>query len=1229
MANDFGIKLAVSVGDLLDSVNRALDGVNKSPELTKLKVGIDTSAWDNAIKKLKSDLSSISVKVDTSKIGIGGSAGIDGKSLKSAVKSQTSELDTFVAGYMKQFQIIKKNADYTAEEIRAKFTSALSAVLDAQKSGDNGAIEETFRELINLTDTFSKKISDDSAVNALEDFKASLGGVVPISRDVQKELEYLCGSRKKMYETLVGAFGRDGFEYTDGINGAGTDVFLSNLGLPGYDEMEHAANGLLRLAEAASEIRSTAMEKHSLLDMGAYNSDDIINWVKNFETLNNIREQQNKTANDSAQAEKQAAVSLQSVAEVTEKLKMTMTPEIGDGAGDYASKMMASIEPYANAVDALGRALDRLSASKTVDMRSELSALNDSLNIFKEGISSPQGLVNELNLFAAAEEKTVNAVNAENKALGSLAEQIDKVNKKRNEGNKSANGIGKTQNIGVGVKANELIKSINTAIRDINKDSSDSLTKVKLSANTVSLRSSLRNAVSEINKSGSLDSAPVKLSIAFKNVKAAIAELQKQLNGSTVNIGNLVAKGTNVGATVGNNARSAAADVTEELKKQAAAQTNVGNAAGESAKSVVNAANSENKAVSSVSEAIEGIIDKIDRLNRVMKVTETISAGGTPISKTVKSGTDVSNITDRFGWDAKHGEWSLSNSTSEYNASTLKSNLEKTLVTVIQLNSELQKAKAAYSDLNAPKPIKETEHIDELNEKYKEIERTIIKMSQSGGAQTAVMKADISAQIAELDRLTESFRNAEYAATSLRARDIGTVKAEEVNRLDGFISKITGSKVPISEMQTDVDSLKASLEKVFDKETLTAYLNQFSIAESKFKALTEGVKASENVFRQLENGIKSLDKILNNKSLGKIGGNDKSDTDAVIRSAADIKNQYLALQNSLKSDGSAENLAKIKEKAAELDEQLVKLANTAETLSKRAAAGKDVDAINKKIAQTRALITRLQSSNAVAMNKANTASGSGLTFGEELRQLNEQLQQSPQLVDGINAKVRTLEAQMKQLGYTGNTVLGDLKEKALKFVKWTGMTLLITKARMYFRKLFSTVYELDTALVDLRKTFTGTDEELNQFYYDANKLAKQLGVTTKEIIEQGAAFSRLGYSSKEAMETMAQMSSMFAAISPDMDTSTATDGLVSIMKAFDIDPDNVLDGILSKVNIIGNTAATSNGEIVEMLEKSSSAMKEANNILEETIALETAAVEITRDSASVGMYCANRAVMYA
>lgn len=49
-----------------------------------------------------------------------------------------------------------------------------------------------------------------------------------------------------------------------------------------------------------------------------------------------------------------------------------------------------------------------------------------------------------------------------------------------------------------------------------------------------------------------------------------------------------------------------------------------------------------------------------------------------------------------------------------------------------------------------------------------------------------------------------------------------------------------------------------------------------------------------------------------------------------------------------------------------------------------------------------------------------------------------------------------------------------------------------------------------------------------------------------------------------------------------------------------------------------NAFATTNAEIGEMLTRSSAAMKEANNTLEQTIALETAAVQITRNAETTG-----------
>lgn len=50
---------------------------------------------------------------------------------------------------------------------------------------------------------------------------------------------------------------------------------------------------------------------------------------------------------------------------------------------------------------------------------------------------------------------------------------------------------------------------------------------------------------------------------------------------------------------------------------------------------------------------------------------------------------------------------------------------------------------------------------------------------------------------------------------------------------------------------------------------------------------------------------------------------------------------------------------------------------------------------------------------------------------------------------------------------------------------------------------------------------------------------------------------------------MAQVSAKFEAISPNVDMQKAQDGLVSAMKAFNIEANDALDGIASKINAIG------------------------------------------------------------
>ena len=56
---------------------------------------------------------------------------------------------------------------------------------------------------------------------------------------------------------------------------------------------------------------------------------------------------------------------------------------------------------------------------------------------------------------------------------------------------------------------------------------------------------------------------------------------------------------------------------------------------------------------------------------------------------------------------------------------------------------------------------------------------------------------------------------------------------------------------------------------------------------------------------------------------------------------------------------------------------------------------------------------------------------------------------------------------------------------------------------------FQTIRELDTALVDLKKTTAMNSSQLEEFYFDSNDVAKQMGVTTQAIIDQASAWSRL------------------------------------------------------------------------------------------------------------------------
>lgn len=790
--------------------------------------------------------------------------------------------------------------------------------------------------------------------------------------------------------------------------------------------------------------------------------------------------------------------------------------------------------------------------------------------------------------------------------------------------------------IRLSVSVSDLLASVNRAIDEINR--SPALKTIKIKADTGELFSAISKIKTELQSITGKSATPgVNLNNLKTNEQSAsntiidtsrlaaiqsefgkTAEIVKTLKNAIVEF-----KAEYMGIT-GDNIKALREQVQGLTADFAnASQKNVGNNLASQTQNAVKALQEQQKvgenAVKSVKAAGEQTVNAesknasvIRSTNELLKVRTKIYEESKRVLQSVSQGNSSRKVTENYI------NGSLSSTIMVEDLEKQRKQLEQNYAKAVEFETRLKNIKGLYEGVGAKQPIHNTNRLKELNSLYKQIEGSIRAIKTSSSDTMSGLKTDTKSQIDQLKSLVLSYQRLESSGTSLRKKDIATIKSQQASGIEEFTQKIIKSNVSLDEFKSKITGLKISLSKVVDSEDLVRFLNKFDVLKSQFDAVNEKAKTTANISKQIEKGIDSLTKISNNPTLYRNRSYNESGYNSLISSVDTLKAKYEELQNSLKKDSSVKNINRVREELNGLNERLKEAGRSAAALRTNLGNTKIDENLIKKVAQTQGLIADIIRKNPRAMSQVNTMSGSGLTFAQEFGQLRDELSKFPASVDSVNAKVRTLQANIKSLGYEGNTLLGEMKDKMIKFVKWTGMALLVTKVRMYIRDLFTTVYELDTELVDLRKTFDGTAEELEDFYFDSNKLAKQMGVTTKEIIQQGSAWSRLGYNSNETMKTMAEMSSMFAAISPGMSVDDAQNGLVSIMKAFDIDPENVLDEILSKVNIVGNTAVTSNDEIVDMLQRSSSAMKEANNTLEETIALETAAVEITRDAASVG-----------
>lgn len=514
------------------------------------------------------------------------------------------------------------------------------------------------------------------------------------------------------------------------------------------------------------------------------------------------------------------------------------------------------------------------------------------------------------------------------------------------------------------------------------------------------------------------------------------------------------------------------------------------------------------------------------------------------------------------------------------------------------LASTLKSVGNGYSDSNAVKPIIDDTHLKNLNTQYVHALRSIADLKNADDTTMASMKANAESEIEKLKQMVKQYQNAEYAATSLRTKDIGTIKTNQTNELNEFIAQVNRSKVPIDTMTKDIEELKTALNGIGDKDSLTKFLNQFDNAKSKF----ESVKAT---YQSIADKIKELQRIQNSGTFNKNSSN--STVINLKQQITTLLADYEKLKTQLNSNVTPQGLTDIGNKLTQLNTQFNEATTTAKRFETELRNDNGAEKQAQRIALLKAQIEAYAKANPKAMKQ----------FGDAFNNMITTLNSSPDkiTVDRVAKQFQTLRQEINKADLAGKTLWQTFEEKSKKFIGWMSMTFLYSSMFRAFRSAITNVIELDKAMTNLKKVTDETDTAYAKFLNNASTQAKELHSTITDLVEQTAVWAKLGYSLNEA-QNLATTSMIYSKVG-EVENSKSVSDLVTVMKAFNIESEKSIR-IVDSLNELGNNFATSAADLGEGLTKSASALQVANNSFEQSIALLTGGTEITQNANEMG-----------
>lgn len=216
-----------------------------------------------------------------------------------------------------------------------------------------------------------------------------------------------------------------------------------------------------------------------------------------------------------------------------------------------------------------------------------------------------------------------------------------------------------------------------------------------------------------------------------------------------------------------------------------------------------------------------------------------------------------------------------------------------------------------------------------------------------------------------------------------------------------------------------------------------------------------------------------------------------------------------------------------------------------------------------------------------------------------------------------NGRLKKLEEILRRLGIESSNTeskfgkLGTaLKTAFSRFSMTAILTTAVYKCIQALRKMITTTVELDDALTQMRIVTKGSQGDMESFAVSIAQTARDIGASMTDLINSATVFARLGYSELES-STLAKYTAMLSNVG-DIDVSEAQNNITAIVKAFNIDVDDI-ESVMDKLVTVGNNFPISVSQISQGMANAGSVLKSTGNSLEQSITLLTAANAATQD----------------